>query len=256
PPAEPSADPLTGAAHAGAGTVPATSGAADAAPGRAARPSSAATGTGWRGPVTAGTVLLLLRHGETPLSVERRFSGLGEVELTPNGRAQAERAAQRLAREPYSIDVIVSSPRKRARATAEIVAARLGVPVEVEEGLRETDFGAWEGHTFTEIQRRWPQELAAWLADPSVAPPGGESFAHSARRVEETRQRILAEHAGKTILAVSHVTPIKLLLCSALEAPPTALYRLHLDLACLSAIEYYRDGPAVVKSVNDTAHLR
>lgn len=220
PPAEPSADPLTGAAHAGAGTVPATSGAADAAPGRAARPSSAATGTGWRGPVTAGTVLLLLRHGETPLSVERRFSGLGEVELTPNGRAQAERAAQRLAREPYSIDVIVSSPRKRARATAEIVAARLGVPVEVEEGLRETDFGAWEGHTFTEIQRRWPQELAAWLADPSVAPPGGESFAHSARRVEETRQRILAEHAGKTILAVSHVTPIKLLLCSALEAPP------------------------------------
>ncbi|MEV0380865.1 bifunctional RNase H/acid phosphatase [Nonomuraea sp. NPDC050643] len=214
------------------------------------------TGTGWAPPTRVATSLLLLRHGETELSVERRFSGLGDAELTANGLAQAAAAAQRLAREPYRLDVIVTSPLRRARQTAEAVAQRTGVEVEVDEDLREADFGAWEGHTFTEVQRRWPDELAAWLADPEVAPPGGESFATTAHRVEAARERLVERYEGKTVLAVSHVTPIKMLLRLALLAPLQALYRMHLDLACLSLIEYYADGPAVVKSFNDTAHLR
>ncbi|MFC7649525.1 histidine phosphatase family protein [Streptosporangium lutulentum] len=202
------------------------------------------------------TSLLLLRHGETPLSVERRFSGLGDPELTPNGIAQAEAAAARLSRKPYNLQVIVSSPLRRARVTAEIVAARAGLEVIVEEGLRETDFGDWEGYTFTEIQRRWPDELAAWLADLSAAPPGGESFGVVAQRVEATRDLLTERYEGKTVLVVSHVTPIKMLLRLALLAPLAALYRMHLDLAALSQIEYYADGPAVVKAFNDTSHLR
>ncbi|MFF0310565.1 bifunctional RNase H/acid phosphatase [Streptosporangium sp. NPDC004379] len=213
-------------------------------------------GTGWRPPTTVATSLLLLRHGETPFSAERRFSGVGDPELTSVGIAQAEAAAARLSRPPYGIQVVVSSPLKRARVTAEIVAARLGLEVEVEEGLKEVDFGDWEGHTFTEIQRRWPDELAAWLADPSAAPPGGESFETAARRVRTTGDRLVERYEGRTVLAVSHVTPIKTLLRLALEAPPSALYRMHLDLAALSLIEYYADGPAVVKAVNDTSHLR
>lgn len=213
-------------------------------------------GTGWAPPTRVATSLLLLRHGETPLSVERRFSGLGDPELTPRGLAQASAAAERLTREPYRIDVIVSSPLKRARQTAEAVAGRAGLDVVVDEGLRETDFGAWEGYTFTEIQRRWPAELAAWLADPAVAPPEGESFQEAARRVQATRDRLVERYEGRTILAVSHVTPIKLLLRFALMAPPEALYRMHLDLACLSLIEYYADGNEVVKAFNDTSHLR
>ncbi|GAA5059602.1 putative phosphoglycerate mutase [Thermocatellispora tengchongensis] len=214
-------------------------------------------GTGWRADDTrSATTLLLLRHGETPLSAERRFSGLGDPELTPQGVAQAEAAAARLARKPYEIDVIVTSPLRRARATAEAVAAKTGLPVQVDEGFREVDFGAWEGHTFTEIQRRWPRELAAWLADPDAAPPTGESFSTTARRVEDARERLIGEHPGKTILVVSHVTPIKTLLRLALLAPPAAMYRMHLDLACLSQIDYYSDGPCVVTSFNDTAHLR
>ncbi|MEV6868322.1 bifunctional RNase H/acid phosphatase [Streptosporangium subroseum] len=212
-------------------------------------------GTGWRGATTVATSLLLLRHGETPLSVERRFSGLGDPELTPNGIAQAEAAAARLSRKPYNLQVIVSSPLRRARVTAEIVAARAGLEVVVEEGLRETDFGDWEGYTFTEIQRRWPDELAAWLADPSAAPPGGESFGVVAQRVEATRDLLLERYEGKTVLVVSHVTPIKMLLRLALLAPLAALYRMHLDLAALSLVEYYADGPAVVKAFNDTSHL-
>ncbi|SDK87455.1 probable phosphoglycerate mutase [Nonomuraea maritima] len=218
--------------------------------------TAAGSGTGWAPPTRVATSLLLLRHGETPLSVERRFSGRGDAELTANGLAQAAAAAERLAREPYRLDAIVTSPLKRARQTAEAVAARTGLDVEVEDDLREADFGAWEGHTFTEVQRQWPAELTAWLADPEVAPPGGESFAEAARRVRAAGERLVERYEGKTVLAVSHVTPIKLLLRHALMAPLESLYRMHLDLACLSLIEYYADGPAVVKSFNDTAHLR
>jgi broad specificity phosphatase PhoE/ribonuclease HI len=219
-------------------------------------PAEADRGSGWMAPTRVATSLLLLRHGQTPLSVERRFSGLGDPELTATGVAQAEAAGARLAREPYRVDAIVTSPLKRARRTAEIIAERVGAEVSVDDGLRETDFGDWEGHTFTEIQRRWPEQLAAWLADPSVAPPGGESFEVTGRRVEATRDRLLKRHEGTTVLAVSHVTPIKMLLRFALTAPPGALYRMHLDLACLSHIDYYADGPAVVRAFNDTAHLR
>jgi probable phosphoglycerate mutase len=214
-------------------------------------------GTGWMSrPASTATSLLLLRHGQTPLSVEKRFSGVGDPELTPLGVAQAEAAAAALSREPYRIGVIVSSPLKRARQTAEAVAARTGLEVIVEDGIRETDFGDWEGHSFAEIQRRWPGELSAWLADPSVPPPGGESFEQTAQRVHTATERLLKDYQGQTILLVSHVTPIKTMLRFALLAPPAALYRMHLDVACLSAIDYYADGPAVVKSLNDTSHLR
>ncbi|MEV1244364.1 bifunctional RNase H/acid phosphatase [Nonomuraea sp. NPDC049750] len=212
-------------------------------------------GTGWAPPTRVATSLLLLRHGETPLSVDRRFSGLGDAELTPNGLAQASAAAERLSREPYHLDVIVSSPLKRARQTAEAVAQRTGLTVEADDDLREVDFGAWEGHTFTEIQRGWPAELAAWLADPTVAPPDGESFEAVAERVKRAEERLVERYEGRTVLIVSHVTPIKTLLRFALMAPPAALYRMHLDLACLSLIEHYADGQSVVKSFNDTSHL-
>lgn len=213
-------------------------------------------GTGWAPPTRVATSLLLLRHGETPLSVDRRFSGLGDAELTTKGLAQASAAAERLSREPYHLDVIVSSPLKRARQTAEAVAQRTGLAVEADDDLREVDFGAWEGHTFTEIQRGWPTELAAWLADPTIAPPDGESFEAVAERVRRAEERLVERYEGRTVLIVSHVTPIKTLLRFALMAPPAALYRMHLDLACLSLIEHYADGQSVVKSFNDTSHLR
>ncbi|GAA4201930.1 bifunctional RNase H/acid phosphatase [Microbispora amethystogenes] len=213
-------------------------------------------GHGWMpGATRTATSLLLLRHGQTPLSIEKRFSGLGDPELTPTGLAQAEAAAARLARRSQRVEVIVTSPLARARQTAEVVASRTGSAVLVDEDLRETDFGVWEGYTFAEIQRRWPDELAAWLADPGVAPPGGESFASTARRVEQARERILKAHESRSVVVVSHVTPIKTLIRFALGAPPEALYRMHLDLACLSAIDYYADGPSVVRTFNDTSHL-
>ena len=156
-----------------------------------------------------------------------------------------------------TIQEIVSSPLTRCRQTAETVAARLGLSVRIEEGLRETDFGAWEGLTFAEVRERHAEDLDAWLASPKAEPTGGgESFATVARRVAATRDRLTAAHAGRTVLLVTHVTPIKTLIRLALGAPPESLFRMELSAASLSAVAYYADGNASVRLLNDTAHLR
>jgi broad specificity phosphatase PhoE len=199
------------------------------------------------------TVTFLLRHGQTPMSVQKRYAGRSDVPLTDVGVDQAVAAAKRLA--ATGIGVIVSSPLQRATRTAQEVAEVTGAPVVIDEGFRETDFGAWEGLTFAEVRQRWPAEMTAWLADPEVPPPGGESFAEVSARVTEARERVLAGHRQQTILIVSHVTPIKTLVAAALLAPPAALYRMHLDVAALCEIDWYADGPAVLRSFNDTGHL-
>jgi probable phosphoglycerate mutase len=198
-------------------------------------------------------VTLLLRHGQTPMSVQKRYAGRSDVPLTDAGVAQAVAAAKRLV--PAGIDAIVASPLQRTVQTAEQVAAVTGLPVVTEDGFRETDFGAWEGLTFAEVRERWPSEMTAWLADPEVAPPGGESFAEVSERVTAALHRVLAGRTGQRILIVSHVTPIKTLVAAALLAPPAALFRMHLDVAALCEIDWYADGPAVLRSFNDTAHL-
>jgi probable phosphoglycerate mutase len=187
------------------------------------------------------------------MSVQKRYSGRTDAPLTDTGIRQAAAAAKRLA--SAGLDAIVTSPLQRAVRTAEEVAAATGIPVLTDDGFRETDFGAWEGLTFAEVRQRWPSELTRWLADPSVAPPDGESFADVSERVTAALQRVLAGRARQTVLIVSHVTPIKTLVAAALLAPPPALYRMHLDVAALCEIDWYADGPAVLRSFNDTAHL-
>ena len=209
--------------------------------------------TAWTPAQGEPTVTLLLRHGQTPTSVQKRYAGLSDVPLTEVGLLQAVAVGKRLA--SAGLTAIVTSPLARAVRTAEAVAAATGAPVEADEGFRETDFGAWDGLTFAEVGERWPAELTAWLADPDVAPPGGESFADVSTRVEGALRRVLAGHQGRTVLIVSHVTPIKTLVAAALLAPPPALYRMHLDVAALCQVDWYADGPAVLRSFNDTGHL-
>lgn len=209
---------------------------------------------GWTGARGAPTRLLLLRHGQTELSVERRYSGHGDPALTDLGSRQAAAAAQYLA-EKGGINAIVSSPLRRAHDTASAAAKELGLDVVVDDGLIETDFGAWEGLTFGEAAERDRELHSSWLRDTSVPPPGGESFDDVAARVRSVQRRIVTEHSGKTVLVVSHVTPIKTLLRVALDAGPAILYRLHLDLASLSIAEFYPDGAASVRLVNQTAYL-
>ncbi|MFE9770482.1 bifunctional RNase H/acid phosphatase [Streptomyces sp. NPDC005931] len=201
---------------------------------------------------------VLLRHGETPLTPQKRFSGSGgsDPSLSGVGREQAERVAAALARRG-TVQAIVSSPLARTRETAGIVAARLGLDVTVDDGLRETDFGAWEGLSFGEVRARHPEDLNTWLSDPGAEPTGGgESFAATATRVAAARDKLIAAYAGRTVLLVTHVTPIKTLVRLALGAPPESLFRMELSAASLSAVAYYSDGNASVRLFNDTSHLR
>ncbi|MFE9018486.1 bifunctional RNase H/acid phosphatase [Streptomyces sp. NPDC007808] len=225
---------------------------------RAAR-TVATPSAGWA-PADMGTpaTFVLLRHGETPLTPQKRFSGSGGTDpsLSAIGREQAEKVGAALAKRG-TVQAIVSSPLARTRETAGIVAARLGLEVTVDDGLRETDFGAWEGLTFGEVRERHPDDLTAWLADPEACPTGGgESFAQTATRIAATRDKLTAAYAGRTVLLVTHVTPIKTLVRLALGAPPESLFRMELSAASLSAVAYYADGNASVRLLNDTSHLR
>jgi ribonuclease H / adenosylcobalamin/alpha-ribazole phosphatase len=231
----------------GSGSTPAEG--AEAGASAQPRPSFA-----WGPPRGRATKTLLLRHGQTALSAERRFAGRGDIPLTEVGQRQAAAVAARLAARG-GIDLIVTSPLQRARRTAEAVAGTTGVALQVEDDLAETDFGKWEGLTFAEASERWPDELSAWLASGDVPPPDGESFTATASRVASALDRLLTAHESQTLLLVSHVTPIKTLACRAMLAPLAALFRINLDVASLCEIDWYADGPAVVRSLNDTAHL-
>ncbi|MFF3287306.1 bifunctional RNase H/acid phosphatase [Streptomyces sp. NPDC003023] len=230
-----------------------------AEPGTGAAGTTASPTVGW-GPPDMGlpATFVLLRHGETVLTPEKRFSGSGGSDpvLSAVGRGQADAVAAALA-ERGTIQEIVSSPLRRCRETADAVAARLGLAVTVEEGLRETDFGAWEGLTYAEVRERYPDDLDAWLASPKATPTGGgESFATVARRVAATRDKLVERHQGRTVLLVTHVTPVKTLVRLALGAPPESLFRMELSAASLSAVAYYADGNASLRLLNDTSHLR
>ena len=226
------------------------------APGGSAAGGSAPApaGRAWGPPAGRPTTTLLLRHGETPLSAERRFAGRGDYPLTETGRLQAAAAARRLAARG-GIDAIVSSPLRRALDTAAAVSSAAGLPVHVDDDLTETDFGQWEGLSFAEASARWPAELQEWLASADAAPPGGESFSAVGSRVQAALTRLLDLYPHRTVVVVSHVTPIKTLACRALLAPPAALFRVQLDVASLCEVDWFADGPALVRSLNDTAHL-
>jgi probable phosphoglycerate mutase len=207
----------------------------------------------WHGATGTLTRFLLLRHGQTELSGERRYSGRGDVPLTAVGRQQAKAAATRLSSLEFT--AVVSSPLARTQQTASAVASASNLPVAVHDGLVETDFGRWERLTFQEAAERDPALHKRWLGDPGVAPPGGESFDTVLTRVSRARDELIERYAGQTIVVVSHVTPIKSLLRLGLDAGPSLLFRLHLDLASLSIVEWYPDGNASVHLVNDTSHL-
>ncbi|MFJ5232298.1 bifunctional RNase H/acid phosphatase [Kitasatospora sp. NPDC088391] len=223
-------------------------------------PAAPAPRAGWAGPADLGTptTLALLRHGETPLTPLKRFSGSTGTDpgLSEKGVWQAERAAEALASRG-TVQAVVSSPMLRTRQTAEAVARRLGLEVRIEEGLRELDFGAWEGLTYAEVMERHPEDLNAFLASAKAKPTGSaESLTGLAQRVGQARDRIIARYPGRTVLVVSHVSPIKSLVRLALGAPPDAVHRMELSAASLCAVQYYNDGNASLRLLNDTSHLR
>jgi broad specificity phosphatase PhoE len=159
--------------------------------------------------------LLLARHGETddnrpPI----RFQGFRDTPLNDTGRAQARELAERVAGEPEPIKSLWSSDLSRARETAEIVGARIGLPVRLDLRLREANRGEWEGRLFPDVKREDPERFAAWMrAGASWRFPGGESLQEQLDRVTAALEDI--ERAGELpALVVCHGGSIRVVLCS------------------------------------------
>ncbi len=245
-----------GPVHRGGSAGDSGSSVSDQEPSLAAGPEVSAARTGVPGFSAMGdpTVVWLLRHGETELTAQRRFSGRGGVdpELTELGRAQAAAAAAALA---GRIDVIIASPLRRTQQTAAAVSAATGIDVLVDEELAECAFGEWDGLTFAEVQSGWPEHLAEWLADATAAPPGGESFVAVAERSAAVLQRAVAAHSGRQVLLVAHSTIIKSLVRLALDAPAEAVLRMQLLPGSLSRIDHYEDGNQALRSFAVDSHL-
>lgn len=200
------------------------------------------------------TTLILLRHGATAANVARPYTLQGarpDSELIAAGVLQAKAAARALA--AFPVAKVYCSPLRRGRATAEIIAARLGVPLEVDDGLIEADVGEWSGLTWEEVERRWPRESAAFHDDAERhGYLGGETLAQLRDRVLPVIGRIVAAHPGETVAVVGHGVVNRVLLAHWLGLPLRYARRLPQDNAAYSVIEF-RGGTAKVRTVNVTA---
>jgi broad specificity phosphatase PhoE len=147
--------------------------------------------------------LLVVRHGQSVWNADGRWQGQADTPLSPLGQEQAREAAPRLA--PFGFSRVIASDLQRARLTAEILADRLGLAVEVDPDLREIDVGLWTGLTRDEIDARWPGELAEWAAGRSESTVGGETRTHLTDRARAALVRAAAGSSpGDSILMVSH----------------------------------------------------
>jgi probable phosphoglycerate mutase len=211
---------------------------------------------GWADLGTPVTTLMA-RHGASIYSLEKRFSGSGgvDVPLAPIGIKQAQAMAQEVKTRGV-VTHIVSSPILRTLQTAHIVAEATGLDVVENADFAECSFGDWDGHTFADVRERWPAELSEWLADTSVAPPGGESLVQCRERVNRGRTTVVEQFPAQTILIVSHVSPIKLMTGIATGAPLESVFRMELPPCSLTSLAWFPDGNSSMFSFAEASHLR
>lgn len=195
--------------------------------------------------------LLLIRHGEVLSNRELRYVGSRDEPLADSGVEQAERLAAALA--PLPVQTVYSSPLSRARETGRRIAEARNVPLHLEPRLREQSFGEWEGLSRAEVLASDAERLHRWEADLGTSPPGGDSLESVQTRIIELVGDLAQEHPGEWIALVSHVGPIKALLCAALGAPLSTARRMFLDPGTLSVIDW-GERP-VVRLFNAHGHL-
>mgnify|MGYP000153287706 CR=1 FL=1 len=200
------------------------------------------------------TRLLLVRHGESIWNREERIQGQADVPLSDLGRRQAEATAAYLA--GCGAAAVYASDLVRAVQTAEPIAARLGVGIATDAGLREVHFGEWEGLTLAELRQRDPDGLAAYDRDRvRNRPPGAERLEALEARVGEAMARAIARHAGETLVVVAHGGSLRALLLLLLDLPTTHHFRFITDNCGVSCVEASTLGNRL-RYLNDTSHLR
>lgn len=202
------------------------------------------------------TRLYLVRHGETLANREYRYIGTRDEPLSTHGEVQAHQLADALSALP--IMAVYSSPLQRTYLTALPIAERHSLKVQRIDDLRECNFGQWEGLSRAEVLERSPedrQRYLEWEHNTSIAPPGGESFETLQQRVVAAVDKLAQSHPDQAIVLVSHVGPIKVLLGAALDAPLASAFRIFLDPATISVVDWRDVTYATIRLVNSHAHL-
>jgi broad specificity phosphatase PhoE len=195
-----------------------------------------------------------VRHGDTTQAAEGVFCGDLDPPLTEHGRAQAELVARAVA--SYGASALYSSPKLRARQTAEPIARACRLQPVVEPGLREIAYGTWEGRTEADIRASDPGAFQEWTVDPAlVAPPGGESAFQIAGRALPVVARIRQEHRTGHVLVVSHKATVRVIVC-ALLGVPLARFRSHIACPTASITTFELDEhSAMLLGAADVHHL-
>lgn len=183
------------------------------------------------------TELWLLRHGQTDWNIQGRYQGQADMPLNEEGLRQAREAAARF--NPGVFAAVYSSDLQRARRTAEIVAARLGLPVRLDARLREIHQGEWQGLLVSEIASRYEGGPSRWRGSPALAiAPGGESVEQVAARLRQAADEFAAAHPGKKVLLVGHGLALATLIARARMVPLEQVYALIPENAVPHVIEW------------------
>jgi len=201
------------------------------------------------------TTILLARHGQTVWNRDgNRYCGSTEVELSDLGRLQAEQLGEALRDVPLA--AVYASDLTRAQLTATPAAVSHGLTVAVEPGVRETDFGEFEGCIPADLAVTRSVQFQAWRRDPErTPPPGGGTVTEAARRAVAALSAIAARHPGETVLVVAHNTLNRIVICYALGAPVGNYRRIEQANCCINSLAWSGED-IVLLSANETAHLR
>lgn len=192
--------------------------------------------------------IYFVRHGQTDYNVLGKYYGRTDVVLNETGQKQAREIAKFLS--GISFDKIITSPLKRAYDTAKIIGEGREIAIEKEELLCEQDFGIFEGKSYAELQKEYPQELKAWNEDFSnIAPRNGESFRQVRERVDRFVEKLKLQKEEK-ILIVAHKGTFGHFFASMLELPLEGFWNFVFEQGCYSKVSM-EDGYAIIRKINE-----
>lgn len=198
-------------------------------------------------------VLVIVRHGQTQWNNARIFRGRRNVPLNKSGEREALSIANRLSE--TKLDAVVSSPLSRASQTAHAIALAQSKPVQTSEALTDIDFGAWEGLSLVEAQRRFPREYEVWKRRPDMANiPGAETLADVRARLGTVLNDVYEESGNASVAFVTHGSIIKILLCMFLGVDNSCFWRIKQDNAAINVVAYRKETSKLFL-VNDTSHV-
>jgi probable phosphoglycerate mutase len=203
------------------------------------------------------TFIYFVRHGETILTPQRKFSGTGALdpELMQEGLDQAELVAEECVK--LGAEILIASPLSRTRQTAEAISRTTGLEIIFDEAWYELSFGSWDGRSIEEVREEEPDAYQAWINSSSYAPPGGESYDEASVRIEEALEKLVAEHPGKKIIVVTHNGVIKTVAKIAVGGPSDAVFHMDATPCSISSISIWpSDGLRALRSFNERGHLR